>query len=461
MRNPEFQRQLWLNWRPSLIFWSLGLTALVLAAATTLGSDVRRAGTLGVSAFAGLWLAACVYGSVLASRSLAEEARQNTWDWQRLSALSPWQMAWGKLLGSALPAWLYALWFALVLLFVSATFVIEGGRYGLHTVLLAVLWGLALQSWAMNSVLIGWGQRGAAGRRQMAWLPLLALLFLLPVPVLRPLLRSLFSGSDETRSWWGLDLGNLGMSYVFGAVLLGLGLLALWRQLCARLDMRTLPWAWPLGLAICGLAAGGLSAAPLAATLAYISLFALTGTAYIALATAHEGLRSWRQVQWSASQGQWRAMLQAVPLWPVSWLLALAATLLLLLPGATPAGPALPVPANLALMLNWQLLRDALLLTGFSLLAGRLKSPVAVFAICWITINGLLPMIAAGLLGSASLAATQPTLALLLRGGEPALRPALPWGSALAQLLLVAGWVALLFRRHVLGFARESQPTQM
>ena len=29
-RNPEFQRQLWLNWRPSQLGWSLLLTALLL-----------------------------------------------------------------------------------------------------------------------------------------------------------------------------------------------------------------------------------------------------------------------------------------------------------------------------------------------------------------------------------------------------------------------------------------------
>lgn len=92
-RNPEFQRQLWLNWRPSLLAWSLGLSLLILALPFALSSAKGLPGTLSMTAIAGLYLAAIIYGSVLAGRSLAEEASQNTWDWQRLSVLTPWQMA--------------------------------------------------------------------------------------------------------------------------------------------------------------------------------------------------------------------------------------------------------------------------------------------------------------------------------------------------------------------------------
>jgi hypothetical protein len=38
--NPEFQRQLWLNWRPSQLGWSLLLTALLMATPLALSSPV-------------------------------------------------------------------------------------------------------------------------------------------------------------------------------------------------------------------------------------------------------------------------------------------------------------------------------------------------------------------------------------------------------------------------------------
>ena len=78
--NPEFQRQLWLNWRPSQLGWSLLLTALLLATPMALVQPDRRLHTLLIAALVGMWIAAAGLGSVLAGRGLNEEARQHTWD---------------------------------------------------------------------------------------------------------------------------------------------------------------------------------------------------------------------------------------------------------------------------------------------------------------------------------------------------------------------------------------------
>lgn len=49
---------------------------------------------------------------------------------------------------------------------------------------------------------------------------------------------------------------------------------------------------------------------------------------YFALLTEKNNGMVWRAVLFHARQGSWRRMLQALPLWPVSWLLALLFTLL-------------------------------------------------------------------------------------------------------------------------------------
>ena len=82
--NPEFQRQLWLNWRPAQLGWSLLLTALLLATPMVLVQPEDRLHALLVAALIGMWIAAAGLGSVLAGRGLNEEAHQHTWDWQRL-----------------------------------------------------------------------------------------------------------------------------------------------------------------------------------------------------------------------------------------------------------------------------------------------------------------------------------------------------------------------------------------
>ena len=294
--NPEFKRQLWLNWRPSLLAWSLGLSLLVLALPIALSSPNGLPGSLSATAIAGLWIATGIYGSVLAGRSLAEEASQNTWDWQRLSALSPWQMAWGKLIGAALPAWLYALWFAIAIAGIATIWVLEQLSVP-HMIGLAVVWGLGLQTWAMNSVLMSWGQHDSpVNRRRAALLPLL-LLFFIPGPFLGRVYDNIFNSNDEAVLWWGMDVGGLGIAYLAGALVLALGLLGLWRMLCARLDVRTLPWAWPLGIVVTGIFAGGTFNGGLNAFLGCTAWVALLGTVYVALQHMDQHLRAWRQVQ--------------------------------------------------------------------------------------------------------------------------------------------------------------------
>ncbi|WP_258305093.1 hypothetical protein, partial [Escherichia coli] len=71
--NPEFQRQLWLNWRPSLALWTLLLTGLILGLPLALSSPRERLPNLGLTALTGLWIATTLYASVLAARSLREE----------------------------------------------------------------------------------------------------------------------------------------------------------------------------------------------------------------------------------------------------------------------------------------------------------------------------------------------------------------------------------------------------
>ena len=459
-RNPEFQRQLWLNWRPSLLAWSLGLSLLVLALPMALSKPKDLSGSLSMTAMAGLWIAAVVYGSVLAGRSLAEEASQNTWDWQRLSALSPWQMAWGKLLGATLPAWLYVLWFAVACAGVATVWVLDPIQMH-HTIGLAVLWGLGLQTWAMNSVLMSWGlQDRPVNRRRAALLPLL-LLFFIPGPFISHVYQGITDSNAEPVLWWGIDVGGLGLAYLAGALVLSLGLLGLWRQLCTRLDVRTLPWAWPLGLALTGFFSAGSLNLGIAAFFSSTVFIALIGTAYVALQHMDQHLRAWRQVQWSVSRQRWREALEALPLWPVSLLLGFVmAALLLFVPYDFEAAITGQLNTfNFYLCLH--LLRDCLLLTGFALLAGRLKSPMAAFVIAWLIFNLVAPLLAYGVAGYTGAMVVQPVFGMWM-GSPDAIEKAgewvryIPWISLSLQTLAVLGWVVHVFRDRVLGFARDN-----
>lgn len=454
MNNPEWQRQVWLNWRASLWGWSALLVTLVIALALVLMPANQRLTNTALVAIYGLWGATALYGAFLAARSLREEAHEHTWDWQRLSSLGPWRMAWGKLLGATLPAWLYAGWFALVALVLTQGLApalgLDASRAlpdmahsSLHMVALALLWGVALQAWAMNSVLLQWQPGHAKTSRRLSFVVTGLLAIWLALLVARNLDRN-------DGIWWGWDVDILGLAWLGGLVALALGLLALWRQLAEQLDVATLPWAWPLGLVVAALFTAGLDPTPAQAVFMHICMASLAGTVLVALQRMGTHAHAWRQVQWCVQRGNWHGGARALPLWPVSWLLAAVAAWLNL--AVNPHADLTPVALCL------QVLRDMLLLTGFALMHRRLKSPLTVFVITWLVLNVALPMLAHGV-GLPLLAGMlQPVSVLLADKGDWLLAPYALWVFALVQVVLVAAWVAWLFRREVLAVAMQAQP---
>lgn len=61
-----------------------------------------------------------IWGIARHRRIGAGEIADRTWDFQRLSALTPWSMTWGKLLGASSLAWLCALTGMAVMLALSS-----------------------------------------------------------------------------------------------------------------------------------------------------------------------------------------------------------------------------------------------------------------------------------------------------------------------------------------------------
>lgn len=442
--NPEFQRQLWMGCTPQAVLWTLAFSALLMAV-PTLFAGARM---VTPAAFGGLWAAVAIYGAVLAARSLTQELRHNTWDWQRLSSLTPWQMAWGKWLGGTAPAWLYAACFTTAGLLAQSIAWSPRSSMTLSGVAMAWLWGAVVQVWVMNGVLLGWKQSGWGWQRGL--LLSLVLLWFLPGRTLRRLWDRA-SGPDGAVDWWAWSLTGTQLMVVLGVGLLALGLLALWRQLSQRLDVATLPWAWPVGLVGAALLIAGLFEPDMAMVLSWVSCVALLSTAYIALYAMPDGLAQWRQVQWHTARQQWRGALQALPLWPVSWLLGmLAAGAWMLLWPVQSMRSAGETTATMVVLFGMQLLRDALLLTGFSLLAGRMRSPMAGFVVAWVVLNVLLPLLALGVFGKdvrTIAAGLQPLLGYL--GSSRGAQPLWYLVAMLAHILLALAWCCWVFVRQV------------
>ena len=105
--NPEFHRNLWLKFSP----FRLAAMPVVL---------------IGYLYFAGLWndnsgenlfhftmpfafIVLGIFGTYEAAHALSTEIKGNTWDFQKMSAIGPWQLVFGKLFGATSYAWYFGL----------------------------------------------------------------------------------------------------------------------------------------------------------------------------------------------------------------------------------------------------------------------------------------------------------------------------------------------------------------
>jgi len=75
-------------------------------------ADKHRTDGVAYMALTGIGLLGALWGGRLASDSVLSEIHNKTWDSQRMSALSPWTLTWGKLFGSTLFVWYCAVFCA-------------------------------------------------------------------------------------------------------------------------------------------------------------------------------------------------------------------------------------------------------------------------------------------------------------------------------------------------------------
>lgn len=103
--NAELKRNLWLEISPSRLLLMTGVLALVFAITWFGSSGDMRAVTLSGVAQGLFGILVGLWGSYKAGRSVSDEIRERTWDFQRLSALSPMAMTAGKLFGATAYVW--------------------------------------------------------------------------------------------------------------------------------------------------------------------------------------------------------------------------------------------------------------------------------------------------------------------------------------------------------------------
>jgi hypothetical protein len=237
--NPELRRNLWLELTPArLVVMPAILGGLLLLAWL---ADGRRMGngTAGtaLACIVGLtWL----WGAHLAAESILSELRGRTWDWQRMSGIGPWTLAWGKLAGSTVYPWYGALFCAIAWAVSDRGHALseQGGDGGeAQTLAVFVLTGLLSQVVALLAALQAAHRDRAFTRAQStAWLVLAAML-------IYPFVTA--GVGRQHVDWFGLRYEPMVFTLRSLVAFVAFGLLGLWVQVRRELKVRTLPFAWP------------------------------------------------------------------------------------------------------------------------------------------------------------------------------------------------------------------------
>jgi len=303
--------------------------------------------------------------------------------------LSPWSMTWGKLLGAVSFNW-YGGAICLAVAIVAGIMSDEPHMIvDLPTLVTtgimthAALLALNMHSGQMEMRLI---QRGGLG-----WIAIILILLISQIIINE-------TSYTEMVNWWGVDIPLrlfVLISTLIFAIIFTFGA---WRVISNALQVRTLPWSWPLFGILLGSYLAGFYKDASDHALYNISHYGLLVAAIMTYATLFSEparLTDWNKLRLRLRRSDWRGLLQHLPLWPTTLLLSFCFALPALVPDtgiprysdwrSTLIGQA---PLAFALML----LRDACILLFFSF-SPKSKRPAATALVYIVVLDALLPIL--------------------------------------------------------------------
>jgi hypothetical protein len=325
--NPELRRYLWLEMGPHRRIAAPAVLLAVFALFAANGEDgqdwrERLYAPASVLTFVILFL----WGTRQAAESVVEEVRERTWDLQRLSALGPWEMTVGKLLGAPVFAW-----YAGAMCLAATALASFGMAHPLPLgwlVLATVAGAVMVHGAAIATSLQAVRRETRASRRfgvLFLVLPLFLVMWVSPFTDAREIAKS--------ASWYGLRFERLAFLACSATAFAGWAVLGAYRGFCSELQVRTLPWAWPAFALFTAFWISGFSPADVSFVRAFtgVGLLACLGATYLALFSEPTTAMGLRRVFAAWGRGERRRALEELPLWPttlaLAFLFALAAPL--------------------------------------------------------------------------------------------------------------------------------------
>jgi hypothetical protein len=344
--NPELVRNLWIELRPQRVLFSFGAMAAILFFASLSGT-----GTLETLSRILCYAIMVLWGTRAAAGAVPDEVSARTWDMQRLSAMGPWTLVWGKLIGATAMPWLLAMFACGVCLFAGLRNGETPNTLGLEAMNFLLV-GVTATSVSFLSSLIAVRRRFAHSRlygfvHQAAgalaggavawfWLQLTG-----QTGTVGLLVSYIFP--NFAIQWWGMSFAGPVFYLSSIAAAMAWTLVAAWRLMRLELQMQNGPFVWIAFLIFVGLYAAGFDGireglpenVPVWAMRSLAAAAALIIVTYaMAILEPKDAVR-FRKLGAAALSGQASETLRLFPAWGVAYLAAavLAVSAISVLPG--------------------------------------------------------------------------------------------------------------------------------
>jgi len=245
--NPELQRYTWLEFSWQRLI-AMPLVIGIIFYLVSQGKEPAQ--NMAVTAQTIFMVLVGLWGGHKVAESVIDEVNDNTWDFQRLSSLTPWSITWGKLIGSPIYCWYGAVIALVMYTWHSSEFLPE---YFLlcNTVLLLtagfICHALALLS-SMQAVQM---KLAARGRMRVIGHHIIGMGFGL---YFISYLKSYWEVNSDKRymtnylfrkiTWYGEQYDLTGFVTVFSIIVLAWLVSGAYWQMRMQLRMRTGPWLW-------------------------------------------------------------------------------------------------------------------------------------------------------------------------------------------------------------------------
>ncbi len=430
--NPELSRNLWLELSPyRLVSMPLILAALFCLAYVS--DDYSFSKTVASSAVGLFFVISLLWGTKLASETVMNELRDHTWDGQRMSALTPWELTCGKLFGSTVYSW-YGAFFCLAVYWFAASG--NDPWRTLKTLLALIVTGLLAHSVSLLASLLALQKERRFNRSQAA------LLLFFGLFSAGPFFSLIFNKSADV-SWYGAQYPNLDLLLLSLMAFASWGVIGVNLLMRLELQMKNLPWIWYsfalfLMLYLAGFAGSSSTAtAPglaMAAPVPLVAYFVALGLVYAMAFVERKDFISLQGLLRLAASREWLPILERSPRWLLTVPLVFLAGLWLLLTARSGTGSlAAFVAANLCF-----LGRDLGIMLFCNLGKNRKRADLLAI-ICLALLHGVIPAI---------FTVMKMNSATLLFWPRIDLSVLMPCTAALLELLLVAWLVSFRWRQR-------------